>query len=518
MATWPSHRHYQPACAPAIIIIILLAYIYVIWQTLFDMANPEQRKILDIEDALVTDENPEREVEGLDYERCARLHNYLVAYRWMARTGQDTPDLDAMANERVMSPEQRAGEEERRQHLHPTVNQFLDLIIRGGLTFFYWVAFAEIQLVDDIFFEEENDLEDEGLARFVTIYPTYDGVASDSLGLVYDQQNHLAAVPLDIGSTESLTPIDEHYNLWYPLETILTHWIQLAHMGKVAVALNDGDCSETEAQVGSWVWRSYCPMQVDDTVDAIDRYTAAIEARMPPSSLLPLSRETPLFTNADLDAASVPEECFIRSVLTRIKTPRFKAIAPGLEVPHDTAAFIESQKFTGVPRNHESGQNIPPVLLFPSADKNRTLGFNQQLRYLFFGRKDTIPFTNEDQILTGLYSESVCRANLNVEEAGFRLVLPFVLRSETGTQHARARLSDGSELKQGSFTELFQQGTYQPFGGEHRAQRLERLMERWTELVEEGVWAVGDEGVEGVIDQFRDANESWEDYWISPWW
>ncbi|CRL23590.1 unnamed protein product [Penicillium camemberti] len=40
----------------------------------------------------------------------------------------------------------------------------------------------------------------------------------------------------------------------------------------------------------------------------------------------------------DLDAVSIPE-CCIHSVLTRVQTPRFKAIAPGLEVPHDTVAF-----------------------------------------------------------------------------------------------------------------------------------------------------------------------------------
>jgi hypothetical protein len=243
----------------------------------------------------------------------------------------------------------------------------------------------------------------------------------------------------------------------------------------------------------------------------MDRYSAAIEARMPPGSLLPVSRDTPLFTDAELDAASVPEECFIRSVLTRVKTPRFRTIAPGLEVPHDATAFAARQRFTGVPRDQESwGKNIPPVLLFAAAD-SRTVNFNEEIRWLFFGREDDVPFSEHDLIPTGLYSESVRRREYDSEEAGFRLLLPFGLQ--------RAKMSDGSSVKSGSVTELFQHGLFRPFGGERRAQRLERLMDRWRELVESGVWTVGRDGVEGDIDQFRDADgEAWMDYWIPPDW
>ncbi|KAJ5899931.1 hypothetical protein N7495_004675 [Penicillium taxi] len=58
------------------------------------------QKILDIEDALFSEESPPRDDGKLDFERCARLHNYLVAYGWMARHGKDMPDLDALAREK----------------------------------------------------------------------------------------------------------------------------------------------------------------------------------------------------------------------------------------------------------------------------------------------------------------------------------------------------------------------------------------------------------------------------------
>mgnify|MGYP006876447675 FL=1 len=116
---------------------------------------------------------------------------------------------------------------------------------------------------------------------------------------------------------------------------------------------------ELSSQIGLWSWLPYSPSQVDSTVAAIDRYSAAIEARMLSGSLLPISRDAPLFTDVELDAASVPE-CFIRSVLTRIKTPRFRAIAPSLEVPHDTVAFTAPQRFTWVPHEQEEwGKNRP---------------------------------------------------------------------------------------------------------------------------------------------------------------
>jgi hypothetical protein len=69
--------------------------------------TPQQ--ILDIEDALVSDDNPARDDGALDYERCARLHNYLVAYGWMARNGRDTPDLDALASEKWFFQEANGG-------------------------------------------------------------------------------------------------------------------------------------------------------------------------------------------------------------------------------------------------------------------------------------------------------------------------------------------------------------------------------------------------------------------------
>jgi hypothetical protein len=56
------------------------------------MITPQQ--LLDIDDALVSESYPARTDGALDYERCARLHNYLVAYGLRAYHERGMQDLD----------------------------------------------------------------------------------------------------------------------------------------------------------------------------------------------------------------------------------------------------------------------------------------------------------------------------------------------------------------------------------------------------------------------------------------
>ncbi|KAJ6018172.1 hypothetical protein N7451_001551 [Penicillium sp. IBT 35674x] len=478
-------------------------------------STPEQ--ILDIEDALVSDENPPRYDGTLDYERCARLHNYLVAYGWMARHGKDTHDLDALAREKWFWREPEENLQAIRERLIPSLNSFLDLIYDPEPRFFYWVGGLDMRLCDESLSYEDIPYEDgelQGKERFVVIYGTAPEFGPHCLGVIYDQQLHRASFPMTRLNWESIDPMDGHEELWYPLETILSHWIYMIRLGRVVPGLPD-DYSTNRSQIGLWSWLPYCDAQVDSTVAAMEHYSAIVESRMPPSSQLPLPGFTPFFTNADLDAAAVPQDCFIRSLLTRVKTPRFKFIAPGLEVPHDKEAFAARQQFTNMP--YEEG-SIPAVLLFTAS---RTVNLNTEVRWLFNQAYEDgeISMSDGDPVSAGLYSEPVRRDDYDMEEAGFRLLLPFALRQYDHHEEG-ARMSDGSVVRPGSFTQLFQHG-FHPFGGEWRSQRLERLFKRWTELIESGVWTVGADGVEGSIDKFKDAdngNNTWRDYWIAPDW
>jgi hypothetical protein len=129
-------------------------------------STPEQ--ILDIDDALVSDDNPARTDGPLDYERCARLHNYLVAYGWMARHGRETLDLDALASQPSIFANENT--ESVRQRLDPSLNSFLDSIFAPETDFFYWVDNVTMILCDENFPDEENELVNK--ERFVVIYDT----------------------------------------------------------------------------------------------------------------------------------------------------------------------------------------------------------------------------------------------------------------------------------------------------------------------------------------------------------
>lgn len=50
-------------------------------------------QLLDIDDSLVSDTNPARSDNPLDFERCARLHNYLVAYDFLESSRQNAEEL-----------------------------------------------------------------------------------------------------------------------------------------------------------------------------------------------------------------------------------------------------------------------------------------------------------------------------------------------------------------------------------------------------------------------------------------
>ncbi|KAF3402834.1 hypothetical protein DPV78_004387 [Talaromyces pinophilus] len=131
----------------------------------------------------------------------------------------------------------------------------------------------------------------------------------------------------------------------------------------MVTASSTAEESEGMSQMGMWRWQPHSPAQVDTAIAGMDRLSASTEAQMPPESLSSAHRDKPFFTDEE------------------VRTPRFKYIAPYLEVPHDTAAFSARQIFTGLPRspdNTSENHYIPAVLIFASADSARTLPFNNK--------------------------------------------------------------------------------------------------------------------------------------------
>ncbi|KAI0827519.1 hypothetical protein F5Y06DRAFT_283645 [Hypoxylon sp. FL0890] len=456
-----------------------------------------------------TDGNPQGGDDTMDAIRCATLHNTLVEHAWVAE-GHRLEELDRRSFFQYYGD----AADELRDRLDPALALFLELTITSEdlPAFFYWVS--GLMLPNEMFLAEEMFPEDER-DRFVVLYRTNTGIVGHALGLVYDQKLHRATMALAIEDIDITNPVDEHGSLWHPLGAVLENWLHMIEIGKITASQNE-TCNE---KYGPWTWHPYSATQVDSTVAAFERLTTAIEDRMSPNRLLDIS-SGPLLSDTNLDAASVPQECFIRQFLTRARRPRFKTIAPGLEVPLDPDVFLANQKFTVMNARSEYGDLIPPVLIFASTER-RTVNFDSPSRYVSINPfcrifADLVP-RGDESTPAGLYSESVERWTVDNSEDGFRLVLPF--RFRTNNEEDGARKSDGWPVGKHSVADLFQHG-FKPFGGEWwRAQRLERLFDKWRELIESGVWGVGHDGVQGSIDTFRDAATGrWSDYWIEPTW
>ncbi|KAI1274511.1 hypothetical protein F5Y07DRAFT_372627 [Xylaria sp. FL0933] len=490
-----------------LVVLVALIVPFIIYYTPSAMTgNPFGET--DDEGVSITSKYPTGEDEAFDYRRCAALHNMLVEQAWVAE-GRTLEELE------TRSFFQRYGDEAKEilDRIDPSLKAFLDSInVSEQLPpFFFWVEGitppGEMFSVHDMFqdYEERN--------RFLTLYMTNVGLGEHPLGLIYDQKLHRATLTLGLEDMDFVLPVGQHDDLWYPLETILGNWIHMVEIKKITASQDEAP----NEKFGPWTWQPYSEAQVDSAVAAFERLAAIIEQRMPGEHQRD-PKEYPLVSNEELDAASVPSTCFILSFLTRARRPAFRKIAPGLEIPHDHKAFVSNQKFTVINVDPDYGTVIPPVLIFASTER-QIVDLDSPNRYVSFN-----PFAKafrdgvvqgDRSIIAGLYSESVERSSIDVAEEGFRLLLPF--RFHAFGQNGGARKSDGSLLTEGSMAELFQHG-FKPFGGEWwRAQRLETLFNHWSYLIETGVWTIGDDGVQGGIDVFRDAHLS-KDYHIRPSW
>jgi hypothetical protein len=456
-----------------------------------------------IDEWLVTPQNPPRPVDGLDHERCAALHNYLCQYAWIS-SNRDLGEFEPQ------SWFERHGSEAEdvREHLTASLLDFLEAAYDDpDVSLFYWTS--GFNSPDRLWTNWEPFADAGQEHRRLTLYSTHIGLLGDhSDGLCYDQETHKTAMFMstdDHGGADS----EEDAHLWQPLETVLSNWIVTLRMGKISAG-PDGVKLDNE-KYGPWMLHSYSSQQVEDTIAAFNRLVVAIETRIP-AARRRWPTTTPILTHQTLDSASVPNPSFVRSFLTSIRLPSFKFIAPGLLVP-TPETFAPTQLFTTV-RDEDDDKAIAPVLIFHTRetfkfDPEDQYGMRNPFGYVYTNALQNTP------IPAGLYTDAISRGFGDSAEDGFRLILPYTIG-----QNESARKSDGHPIGEDNFKDLYQHG-FQPFGGDsNRAQRLVRLLENWTEMVERGLWDVGEDGVEGGIEKFREAdtNARWNDYWIKPDW
>ncbi|KAI1449061.1 hypothetical protein F5Y02DRAFT_248348 [Annulohypoxylon stygium] len=477
-------------------------------------------QLLNIDSLLVTAANPARvDVQlGMEYERCAGLHNYLVQHAWMSE-GRELADLPGS---NTFFTTHGAEPEALRPRLHPSVASFLDTSILPPVDgepapLFFWVN--GLSEPDFLFADHPTDMYDQPEDSLLSLYfPNIGQGGEFGGGLLYHQGIHRAAMFMHMDDYGYALPVEEHLELWHPLETVLSNWIELIRLGKVVASSRDEPALFGVEKIGSWEWRPYGEGQVDTCVSAWDRLCNTIEARISPLQPLVCAADPePLLTPSALATASIPKPSFAHAFLSRARRPRFRFIAPSLLLPPtDASEFAASQPFTQLPRGPQA---IPPVLLFPAATSELAdlTGYLSPFCDDFCSRSaDGAP----SRAHAGVYSESVESDKYDITEEGFRLLLPYNLKGGSGDDEIGARKSDGSFITPGTATELFQHG-YKPFGGDYyRPQRLERLFDHWRKMVEDGVWSVGPEGVEGTIDTFKQADSAahWRDYIIAPTW
>lgn len=299
---------------------------------------------------------------------------------------------------------------------------------------------------------------------------------------------------------------------WYPLEEILAAWLDMIRVEKVKAV-------GYETEYRPWKLLPYSASQLDEAVQTFNKLVGAIEMRMPAleTSQVP---NTSLFNQDTLVAASIPPG-FAFDFLSRIRHPRFRYIAPGLEILNQNT--ISNQPFFGmmnnIPEHHRDEYTTPPILLFRSSlEYKKPSGPDGRWNHDVFNW----PF-NASMYTAGLYFHDAYFSN-NPHYDQVSLVLPYAIGV-----NGWARKSDGSLFGEqvsefdpprahDVYSELYQMG-HQPFIEQH-AVRLVKVLRSWLVMVQNGDWTVGAEGISNGINEWKkaDTRGGWKKYFIEPDW
>ena len=200
-----------------------------------------------------------------------------------------------------------------------------------------------------------------------------------------------------------------------------------------------------------------------------------------------------------LDNAGL-REGFLRDFLTSVRRPKesIKYIAPGLRLPTvDDFSPHPLQNFE-MPEYMNLENGVLPIPVFISTVKSTSPIF------------ENYPFQEITNLPYGLWTTCVSKDGDHEFEDACRLYLPF----EIGA-NGFARLADDSVIGEdqrskgvarpgGRRNELFQPG-YNHYIPEHESQ-LGDILGLWQNLVGLGEWEVGEEGVLGGIEKFKEAD------------
>ncbi|KAL7935631.1 hypothetical protein V8C35DRAFT_297840 [Trichoderma chlorosporum] len=458
----------------------------------------------------VTTEHPLRDVEGLDHERCAALHNLIVEQGWTT-SGRSLSHLD-----RRTWWECYGGDAELSSYianLSPSVIAFLKTAWHGYVmtaqpqhAFFRYLA--SLCSPDDLWKNAhyDDDEDDSNKVRYMTLYMANWALGvSHPLGLVFDQQTSTAMQHMSIHDT-SITMNGRQ--IWLPLELILEAFLDMMDQGK-ALAVDSTYNAEQE-RIEPWVMPSYTACDLDKTLEAFSRFVRAVETRMPEAANHEMYR-----IGDAIDQSAVSPNSFAGRFLAQAQEIRFSQIAPGLCIPRQ-------QPFSFV--NVEEGK-LRPILLFESSlkahEETERSPWGEEVAMLSFPR----PFGEVTNYPAGVYLTETDPYGTHPFEDGCKLILPYAIGG-----NGWARTSDGALFGENKHakgptaspvprsTQLYQQG-FNHFIHTHDVQ-LKHVLWHWVDMVEKGKWLVDTDGVAGGIEKWREADteEHWQDYQLPLSW
>ena len=286
------------------------------------------------------------------------------------------------------------------------------------------------------------------------IYQSND-IENDSIGLVFDMTSNKASW-IDFMYD---TPPGYTEHVWVPLDQVLETWLNYIRRGRCTPRGNE-EWAPTGGSMQGWDM-VYPPMRdVEETLTTWNQYVSLVESKLPsPGTPRRLAEPRPAFKG------------FAEAFFSRARIPTFR--------------------------------NVAPSLIFPSASQMSVLAARQQERFQaeeesFISERDgfmkvipTVLFPLGDNIHAGLST---------TKERGWQDAVGLILPMSEGYDAWSGPIDDSNDLPR--YERVWQVVPLEsPYWPRHPA-RLTWVLRKWIELVEDGTWKVGPDGIEGGWDDF----------------
>jgi hypothetical protein len=307
-------------------------------------------------------------------------------------------------------------------------------------------------------------------------------------------------------------PYSDHIK-WVTLESTLESYLEMTEQRRVIASYKP---PESGGPGGTYPWHlsQDDDLAVDDTILAWDNLLSAIQTRMPAGEK---PRRPQFYSSASIESCEI-QGLFVKKFLQRARIPPFQYIAPGLRL--STNQDLSNQPFKNAsleklgrrPRQSPSSfSNWCYPFLFLRFDQKIQLDPSCRYKRFLTGseyRYNGYPWQHATEFETGLY---ITGAKLMERPDGAKLLLPFQL-----APNKWAKFGDGNLIH----AEHSYDGLYQPSRDStyHWAMmwaqgddvpwnvRLEILFKKWTWMIENGHWEVGEDGVVGGAEKFKEAD------------